>query len=287
MRFALAMTLLSVCAPSPAAADNCVPREQVAVTGGHPCMDVSSSFGRLSQVIHGTPEGSVRLELHVGGPRMMMLSNAGSVPRSIGVELFRWDQQGAWIGLENWDAGDRTYGGLIGIRYQRDARHWGAHAGGWVVMDWMGGKRVLAPFAGVRFGRFDRAAVLVEALAGGAALYSGSPRGLELDIDARATWAVLPALRLELRGRHRDMGTGPGRWRELWLAAGVEAAVAGKDGFRVMPVFAGIGVRAATREPLEHPELLHEVTPSAAPGWQLLAVVDIDLAIHSSRASWY
>jgi hypothetical protein len=104
-------------------------------------------------------------------------------------------------------------------------------------------------------------------------------------------------VRLEARGRYRDLTAADGRrLRDVFGVVGVEleASPPGPrsskpqpDTWRVMTLFAGVGVRRALIDvqPVDDRVTARAVEAPAAP-WALLAWVDLDFCINSSRAIW-
>jgi hypothetical protein len=262
-------------------------------------MDLGTSMGRGELW---TAPGLV--DVRVSILRMGLYGN-DDARRATVVDLATWEAIGDDRGLEHpRDFGDRSALHVLGIRRQLDRDGWGAYVAGDAFTRWFGHDRVLTPRVGVRLGRFDRAAAIVEARLPGAylgAVNDGPRRSLvrDVDIGARATYVLTRRLRLESRGRFRDLrGAGGRALRDVFLSAGIEgevsppSSVPGPNTWRVMTLYAGIGLRRALVDTVATDDAMTSAaidrpttSPPAAP-WQLMVTVDLDFAINSQLTIW-
>ena len=287
-------TLALALAAAPAAADNCVDDETARLRGGRPCLDVGASMGR-AEVWQAPGFLDVRLSLVRVG-----VFGKGDGARGFGFELGSWETIGAWGDLEAVrDLGDRSAARLISLRRQVDHAGWGAYAGGDLLHRWYGSTRGFTPRLGLRVGRHDQASLVVEAALPGLFLFgsAGSQRALTADVDvgARATLTVSRRWRAEARGRLRDLVAADGHHlRDATIAIGVDVEASPRgpgrptpagDRMQVMTLFVGLAARRAlVDEPGGQPALAR-TTSSTAP-WQVMAWLDLDLAINTARTVW-
>ncbi|MBK9035682.1 MAG: hypothetical protein IPL61_31270 [Myxococcales bacterium] len=310
--FISVMVAATALAPGPVAAENCAGSDVAPREGGHPCGGVGTSLGRV-EVWRGPGFVDVRVSLL----RLMLYDPGGGA----GFELGSWEAigDGGGDGLEApRDFGDRSALHVLTWRQQHDADGWGAYVAGDLVTRWFGHLRLATPRLGLRLGRFDRAALVVEAqLAGAFALgdYDRWSVTDDVDVSARLTQVVVRRLRLEARGRYRDLTAADGRrLRDVTGAIGVELeASPGRPpstptSWRVMTVFVGVAARRALidvdpADALSGAALMRAGTPSAPSGaalmragtpsapvarapWQVMAWVDLDFVINSARTIW-
>lgn len=301
----LAAPLVARAAPPGAdlpAAGNCVDKEIARQHGGHACWDVGTSFGK-AELWTAPGLTDVRLE----AVRLGFYTN-GPGQRGTSFTLGDWEaiDDGRGQGLEApRDLGDRAALHAITLRRQIDRAGWGAYVAGDVVTRWFGRTRGVTPRLGLRWGAFDRAALVVEARLNGAYLIGAGDdhRSFtdDADLSARATVAVVRRVRVEARGRYRDLTSASGRrLRDVSAVVGVELegtppgprTVSPKtsDQFRALTLFAGIGVHRALidRRPdddVAAPALARAAAAPAAP-WALMAWVDLDFCINSQRTIW-
>ena len=298
MRFASLVVVGSIVAhPGVAAADNCVDPEVARVAGGRPCMGIGTSLGRVE-----VWRGPGFLDVRIGVMRMLLHGN-DAARRATGFELASWEAVGDDGSLEApRDFGDRSALHVLTLRRQIDTDGWGAYVAGDLVTRWFGHTRVATPRLGLRLGRFDRAALVIEARLAGAYLIGGDDdrRALtdDVDVGARATVALARRLRIEARGRYRDLTSTDGyRLRDVIGAVGIEleASPPGPrstrptpNTWRVMTWFAGIGLRRALIDetPGDDAPPTARVAPRPAAPWQVMAWVELDFCINSSRAIW-
>jgi hypothetical protein len=271
-------------------------------------MDLGTSFGRAE--IWTAPGFA---DLRVGVLRLGLYGN-DDARRGTSFELATWETLGHPDDLEHpRDLGDASAVSALTLRRQVDRDGWGAYVAADLVTRWFGHTRFATPRLGVRVGRFDRLATVVEARLPGAYLVGlgdGDRRriaeGGDVDVGVRTTWVVSRRVRLESRGRYRDLAGADGRrLRDVVGAVGIEleasppgpASVrpvgrpAPPNTWRVLTLFAGIGVRRALVDVgadeaggggAERP-----VSGGAPPGpWQVMAWVDLDVAMSSSLTIW-
>lgn len=296
VRLASLVVGLIVARASVAAAENCVDKEVARAQGGRPCMDLGTSFGRAE--VWRAP-GFVDVRVNVF--RMGLYGNDAD-RHATGFELATWEAIGDDDNLEApRDYGDRSALHVLTLRRELDTDGWGAYVAGDLVTHWFGHTRIVTPRLGLRLGRFDRAALVIEARLAGAYLIGGDDDrralGEDVDVGARATLVVSRRIRLETRGRYRDLTAADGRrLRDVVGAVGVEleASPPGppslkptENTWRVMTLFAGIGLRRALHDERPGDELpTARGVPAAAAPWQVMAWVDLDFCINSSRAIW-
>lgn len=296
-RAAAAAVLVLVVAARPVAAENCVDKAVARERGGRPCMDVGTSLGRAELWI-----APGLYDVRASVMRMLFLGNDAD-RRATGVELASWEAVGNdRDGLEApRDWGTRSAAHVVTLRHQIDRDAWGAYLAGDAVTHWFGHTRFLTPRLGVRLGRFDQAAIVVEArLAGAFVLGFGDDRRSvtdDVDVGARATLAVARRLRLEGRARYRDLASTDGRrLRDLAAVVGIEleaspqrTATAAENNFRAGTLFLGLGVRRALIDERPGDDAAPSVAKiGAAPAapWAAMAWLDLDFCINSSRAIW-
>ena len=285
-----------------ARAENCVDdADEARASGRRPCMGVGSSLGRFEVM-----RAPGFLDVRVGTMRLGLYGN-DPAGRGTAFELATWEAIGDGDELEGpRDLGDRAALHVLTIRRQRDTATWGAYVAGELVTRWFGHTRAITPRFGLRLGRYDRSAIVIEAALAGAYLIGGDGdhRSLlaDADIGARATMVVARHLQLEARGRYRDLGAADGRHvRDLMAAIGVELDVtppgpgrrdpkARPDTFRAMTLFVGLAARRALID--LDPDAAAPAFPTgrSAPRepapWQLMAWIDLDFAINSARTIW-
>lgn len=303
MRFllGLAAALVVTSATRRAAAENCVDKEVWRKQGyGHPCMDVGTSMGRGE---FWTAPGLT--DLRVSIMRIGLYGN-DQTRRGTAFDLATWEVIGDADGdLEHpRDFGQRSAVHAISLRRQIDRDGWGAYVAGDGIARFYGHTRFLTPRFGVRLGRFDHAAAVVEARLSGTylgGLGDGPQRSFarDADISARATYVLTRRIRLESRARYRDLRAVDGRLlRDLFVSAGFEGEVSppgpastkGPNTWRVLTLYAGIGLRRAlvdvdpTRDDAS-PSLDRMTSPPLAP-WELMLTVDLDVAINSQLSIW-
>lgn len=288
---------------APARADNCLdPKDIAAGQVGRPCDEVTASFGGVAVTSARSYFSARSNVLRIG-----LFDTHGS-GNGLTVSGFEWesidvdgDPQRDLASPFGGDKQRMTWS-AVGFRFQHDRRAYGWYAQ-LDVCDWHYGQmRQLAPRVGARAGAFDRAAVIGEVRFPGVFdVYSGYVSPFDaIDVGLRTTAVVLPWLRLETRSRYRDATTGDHlHVRDVQSAVGVELAVAGKDGFRSMPVFVGVGVHRALAGPWtaqagvtidpdsNKAEPTGEITPATTPhGWELMLQIELDFSINSARAVW-
>lgn len=288
-------------------AEACVEPEVARVQGGRPCGGLATSMGQLE--VWRAPGF---LDVRIGTLRIGLFEHVGT---GTSFELASWEAIGDGDEVEAVrDQGPRSATQLLTLRRQRDRESWGAYVASDVVTRWFGHTRAVTPRLGLRLGRFDRAAVVVEATLAGAYLLGGAGdrRSLtgDVDVTGRATLAVARRLRLEARGRYRDLGAADGRHlRDVAAAIGVELEASPRsavrspgapDTWRVMTLFAGVAVRralvdidpdaatpaAAIARAASATTSTSTSTTSAAAPWQVMAWLDLDFAINSQRTLW-
>ena len=291
---ALAVTL----ATRPAAAENCVDREVWRKQGyGHPCMNLGTSMGR-GEVW--TAPGLVDVRLSV--LRIGFYGN-DDARRGTVVDLATWEGLRDEDGVEHpRDMGDGSAAHVFTLRRQIDRDGWGAYVAGDALARFYGHTRILTPRLGMRLGRFDRAAAVVEARLSGAYLGAagdGPGRSFtrDVDISARSTYVLSRRIRFESRGRYRDLRGADGReLRDVFVSAGFEGEVSppssipGPNTWRVMTLYAGVGLRRALVDIAPDDAMSSALdrplsSPPAAP-WQLLFTLDLDFAINSQLSIW-
>ncbi|HUQ05394.1 MAG TPA: hypothetical protein VM261_22985 [Kofleriaceae bacterium] len=261
-------------------------------------MDVGTSMGR-GEVW--TAPGLV--DVRVSVMRIGLYGN-DDARRGTVVDLVTWEGVGDGDGVEHpRDLGERSAAHVIGVRRQLDRDGWGAYIAGDAFTRWFGHNRILTPRVGVRLGRFDRAAAVVEARLPGAylvAVNDGPQRSVvhDVDVGARTSYVLTRRLRMESRARLRDLrGTDGRQLRDLFLSAGLEAEVSppgpvkGPNTWRVMTLYAGVGLRRALSDVIPTDDMAPPTlgrplpSPPAAP-WQLMFTVDLDFAINSQLWIW-
>lgn len=288
----LACLACLVAAATPARAENCVSREdQARGESGRPCMDLQARYARLEQ--YTTPgNGGLRVDLRLHGPAIGLTGNGAHTStaapgRTISVES-------GSVEVLNLGDGDARIWHIAGMRYQGDAGALGWYLGGRLVTKWLGELRGPTPTAGLRLGRIDRAALVAEVALSGLYLLGGGPASRsplrDYDASLRGTVSVSRWLRLEGRARARDVTAEDSlRQTDVTVAAGVEAAIAGAGGFRITPVFIGLGARWVARNDDYKYHPVHEAwqyLPAEEPGFQLLLVVDVDAGMSSTHRTW-
>ena len=285
-----------------ARAENCVDdADEAKATGKRPCMGVGSSLGRFEVM-----RAPGFLDVRLGAVRLGLYGN-DPAGRGTSFELATWEGIGDDDELEGpRDLGDRAALHVLTIRRQRDTATWGAYVAGEVVTRWFGRTRGITPRFGLRLGRYDRSAIVIEAALAGAYLIGGDGdhRSLlgDADVNAKATMVVARHLQLEARGRYRDLGAADGRHvRDLMAAIGVEVDVtppsphrdpnARPDTFRAMTLFVGLAARRALVDidpDRAAPTAIGtgRITSREPAPWQLMAWIDLDFAINSARTIW-
>jgi len=299
----LAAALAVTSATRRAAAENCVDKEVWRKQGyGHPCMDLGTSMGR-GELWTAPGLTDVRVSLM----RIGLFGN-DDARRGTVVDLATWEGigDGDGEGLEHpRDFGDRSAVHVLGIRRQIDRDAWGAYVAGDVFTRWFGHNRIATPRLGLRLGRFDRAAAVIEARLPGAYLGGigdGPARSLthDFDLGVRTTYVLTRRIRLETRARYRDLrGTDGRAVRDVFISAGFEGEVSPPgpgstkepNTWRVLTLYAGIGLRRAlvdidpTRDEMATSIERPLPSPPAAP-WELMLTVDLDFAINSQLWIW-
>ncbi len=224
------------------------------------------------------------------------------------VDLVSWEALGDGDELEGpRDQSPASASHVLSLRRQIDRDDWGAYVAGEVFTRWYGYNRFVTPRLGLRLGRFDRAAAIVEASLAGAylgGLTDKDRRSLTRDVDvaARTSFVLSRRLRLESRGRYRDLSATDGRrLRDVLVAAGVEGEVSppassdpGPNTWRVVTLFVGVGLRRALVDVTPDQAAAttmgglsdRPVTEPSADPWALMVWVDLDLAINSQRTIW-
>lgn len=282
-----------------AAAENCIDKEEWRRRGsGHPCMDLGTSMGR-GEVWIAPGLTDVRVSIM----RIGLYAN-DDARRGTVVDLATWEGIGDDDeGLEHpRDLGERSAAQIITLRRQIDRDDWGAYVAGDAFTRWFGHNRIATPRVGVRVGRFDRAAAVFEARLPGAylgALGDGPGRSLthDVDIGARTTFVLTRRLRMESRGRFRDLrGTDGRALRDVFVSVGIEGEVSppsahdkSPNTWRVMTLYAGVGLRRALVDTIPTDDTMSVdrplPSPPAAP-WQLMFTLDLDFAINSQLWIW-
>jgi hypothetical protein len=246
------------------------------------------------------------LDVRVSVMRIGLYGN-DDARRGTVVDLVTWEGVGdGHEGLEHpRDFGDRSAAHVVSVRRQIDRDEWGAYVAGDAFTRWFGHNRFITPRLGLRLGRFDRAAAVVEVRLPGAylgAIGDGPARSFAHDVDvgARTTYVMSRRLRLESRARFRDLrGTDGRALRDVFLSAGIEGEVSppgpGHDKspntWRVMTLYAGVGLRRALVDVIPTddmaPPFVDRPLPDApvAP-WQLMFTLDLDMAINSQLWIW-
>jgi hypothetical protein len=288
LRIPIVVAVIGVATASFARADNCIDAAKLrAGATGRPCWEVGTSFGGVELL--GAP-GFVEVRAQVLRIGLFDLHGRG---RGFSVETFDLQMLDDEVDRDGDYDLDRTAWSGLGARYQIDRADWGAYVQGHLVSRWFGDMRYIIPSVALRVGAFDDAAVIAEArfaglAAGGIATTKRSATS-DLDVGLRATLALCPSLRLEARARYRDLVASDGHQvRDVVAAVGVELAIAQRDGFRVMPLFIGAGVRRSLLDTAPMPLALEGVE---SPGGvreatQFLVWLDLDFAINSSREVW-
>jgi len=284
--------------PHAAMAQNCVDKHAaVRPPSARLCMDVGTSLGRVE-----TWRAPGFLDVRVGIMRLGLYGNDGP-RRGTGFELVTWET----ISPDGGDTleGPRDFGPAsalhaLTLRRQVDHDAWGAFVAGDLVTRWFGDTRLVTPRLGVRLGRFDRAAIVLDARFAGAHVigFGDAPRSFTRDVDlgAMATWVLTRRIRLEARGRYRDLTDIDDRQlRDVSGAVGLDLEASppgprpGPNTWRVMTLFVGVGARRALVDELGPPSALappaRAVAPPPAP-WQVMAWVDLDFQINSERSIW-
>ncbi len=302
-----AVALVATAGSGDARGENCVDKEVARTQGGRPCMDLGTSMGQLE--VWRAPGF---LDVRISAVRLALYGN-DPARRGTGFELVTWEAIGDGDELEHpRDLGDRSALQLLTLRRQRDTEHWGVYVAGDLVTRWFGHTRGLTPRLGLRLGRFDRAAIVLEATLAGAFVLGDYDRWSltdDVDVTGRATLAVARRLRLEARGRYRDLEARDGRaLRDVTAAVGVELEASppsaherGKPNtWRVMTLFAGVALRralvdvdpddpspiAAAAHAATRASTTTTTTTTTGGPWQLMVWLDLDFAINSQRTIW-
>lgn len=273
-------------------AESCVDKGKLKPgDAGRPCWDVAATFARFESYV--TPgRTGLYVNTRITGPYIFVKTNGRTIDDARPHTGIRVDMGTKEI--LNLGDGEYVFYQVAGMRYQRDLPTFGAYVGGFAVSKWHERYRILTPTAGVRVGDFARAALIAEARMPGMFLVGTGAQSRSLtsnyDLSLRGTFALARYLRLDGRARFRNFEVADEmRQSDIMLAAGVEGAIPGKLGFRITPVFLGLGVRFVGQhdewklDPMRERE---ELIPVEDRGFEIMVLCDVDMAVNSTDSIW-
>ncbi len=273
-------------------AENCVQKSELEPGDTRtPCWDVGAGFGRLESYV--TPgRTGLYVNTRIVGPHIFVENNGRTIDDPRPRTAIRVDMGTKEI--LNLGDGEYTFFQIAGVRYQRDLPLFGAYVGGFAVSKWHEHYRILTPTAGVRVGDFATAALIAEARMPGLFLVGTGSQTRSLtanyDVSLRGTLALRRYLRLEGRARFRNFEVKEEmRQSDIMLSAGIEGSIPGKLGFRITPVFLGLGVRFVGQhdEWKFHPvREQSEFLPVEDRGFEIMVLCDLDMGLSSTNSIW-
>lgn len=162
------------------------------------------------------------------------------------------------------------------LRYDDDDAGW--YAGVRAVSSSGGQRHLLAPAAGLRVGRYDGTALVVEAT------FPAAWSRRDVDVMVHASTKLTRWGRLESRLRLRDATFDDHRHlRDVFAAVGIDFPHGGV--LRTPTMFVGLGVRRVlVDERLDVAARMSE--PGQERGWQFMFWTSVDLAFHGSPVAW-
>ena len=168
---------------------------------------------------------------------------------------------------------------LLQLQLRHDDDEAGWYAGVRAVSGSGGERHLLAPAAGLRVGRYDATALVVEAT------FPAAWSRRDVDVLVRASTPITRWGRLESRFRLRDATFDDQRHlRDMFGVIGLD--ILHGQAWRTPTMFVGLGVRRVLID--ERVDVAARVSDPSQDerGWQFLFWTSIDIAVHTSPVAW-